>query len=513
MHVLKKSAYLGLVISAIALGGCLSGGGGGGGGGGGSSAAPSAPLTPQQQRIANDEFQVNLAQVNNFTALAETDTELFSGAYFVDEEETREAGFRIEVPADWNGKLVMWTHGFRGEGTDLTVDSPPEELRRWLIENNYAWAASSYSANSYNVQVGVEDTNALALAFNELTGISDVPSQYLISGVSMGGHIAGAAVELETRNTANNYVEYAGAAPFCGVMGDTALFDYFTAYSLALYELAGVGATSFPVSPEDALVKLGTARSTLWTPALGAPVANTSPGFFPYIQQVYGTLNEDGQRLFETLKNLSGGERPFYNSAYSFGAFQDLLQSFAGADGTVTGILFDSVVDTRDFTYRFENPLTPSLSFQERLFNQTIVQAEAVPGANGLRDDGLRLIPVINGEFDVPVLTMHTLGDLFVPFSMQQIYYQRALERGNEDLLVQRAIRSPGHCEFSQAEFVQSFSDLVSWVETGVRPAGDVVNDPEVVADANYGCTFTIDGPSPVPGFRSLASAAEPCEP
>ena len=29
------------------------------------------------------------------------------------------AGYQIEIPADWNGELVMWAHGFRGEGTVL----------------------------------------------------------------------------------------------------------------------------------------------------------------------------------------------------------------------------------------------------------------------------------------------------------------------------------------------------------------------------------------------------------
>ena len=27
-----------------------------------------------------------------------------------------EAGYRIEVPENWNGKLVLYAHGFRGSG-------------------------------------------------------------------------------------------------------------------------------------------------------------------------------------------------------------------------------------------------------------------------------------------------------------------------------------------------------------------------------------------------------------
>ncbi|MBL8326643.1 MAG: alpha/beta hydrolase, partial [Rubrivivax sp.] len=32
------------------------------------------------------------------------------------------AGYRMEVPDNWNGKLVMWAHGYRGTGLELTVD-------------------------------------------------------------------------------------------------------------------------------------------------------------------------------------------------------------------------------------------------------------------------------------------------------------------------------------------------------------------------------------------------------
>ena len=33
------------------------------------------------------------------------------------------AGYQMEVPENWNGDLVLYAHGFRGEGLELTVDA------------------------------------------------------------------------------------------------------------------------------------------------------------------------------------------------------------------------------------------------------------------------------------------------------------------------------------------------------------------------------------------------------
>jgi hypothetical protein len=101
------------------------------------------------------------------------------------------------------------------------------------------------------------------------------------------------------------------------------------------------------------------------------------------------------------------------------------------------------------------------------------------------------------------VLSLHDLGDLFVPFSMEQYYAEDVAAQGRSALLVQRAIRAVGHCEFSEAEVTTAFDDLVAWVEHGVRPAGDVVTDPAAVAAANYGCRFSQPDPADL-GSRVL---------
>lgn len=107
------------------------------------------------------------------------------------------------------------------------------------------------------------------------------------------------------------------------------------------------------------------------------------------------------------------------------------------------------------------------------------------------RSWALNPIPVVTGRIPVPVVSLHNLGDLFVPFHNQVEYARDAARWGRGDLLVQRAIRGVGHCDFTPAELVTAFADLVTWVEDGTRPAGDVVLDPAAVAAEGYGCRFT----------------------
>jgi hypothetical protein len=472
MNTLKKTAYLGMVISTIALSGCLGGGGG--------SSSDIEPQTPQQKRVAAGFFNSMDPQAissdQNFktTGLAGFED---SSRWFGVLDGSR---YRVEVPANWNGMLVMYAHGFRGEGSALTVDSAP--MRQYLLNKGYAWAASSYSTTFYDVRAGVEDTNALALAFNDIATQNSrplpTPTKRYITGVSMGGHVTAAAVELETQQTANNFVPYDGAAPMCGVLGDTALFDYFGAYNLSLFEFGGVPANSYPIT--DVPAKLTAARTALWTDYATNKNANG--------------LTPAGLPFYATLQNLSGGPRPVY--AVAFGGFQNLLQSFAGTDGTVTGILNRNVVDTRDITYRFQStpgqPLTPT----EQGFNNTIYQITPDANANALRDDGLRFIPKVNGNLykAIPVVTVHTLGDLFVPISMEQIYNERMNRNGFGNQLVQRAVRAPGHCDFSLAEFEQTLDAMLEWEQNNIKPAGDDFMTPATVANSQFGCQFTVDG-------------------
>lgn len=406
------------------------------------------------------------------------------------------AAYQVEVPRNWNGILVMYAHGYRGTGANLTV--APPSIREYLIRNGYAWAASSYSKNYYDVRAGVEDTNALALAFRNIAAQNGrtlaEPSKTYITGHSMGGHVAGAAVDQEALETAVNKVRYSGAVPMCGVLGDTELFDFFAAYQAAAQHLAGFPATSWPVANWAQIEPQVKARYFTAFPSGATP----------------GALTPDGVRLRELVENLSGGERPTFDVAFTLpasgGGYTDTVWGTFGRDGTVNGILNREGVDTRNFTYVLDDDPTGS-----QALNQNVFRVTADPEANRLRRDGLRWIPKTNARISVPVVTIHTLGDGYVPWSMQQIYRRRADANGTSNFLVQRAIRGVSHCDFTLQEQEEAFEAMTVWEQTGRRPLGDQILDPALTATPTYGCRFSrtpeARDSAGVRGLRPLAPA------
>ncbi len=408
------------------------------------------------------------------------------------------ASYHIEVPAAWNGKLVMYAHGFAGNGAALGVSNP--SIRRYLIDNGYAWGASSYSKNYYDVRAGVEDTNALALEFNKIAAANArtlaAPSKIYITGHSMGGHITGAAIEAETAATANHKVAYNGAVPMCGVMGDTELFNTFAAMQVSAQALANQA--SYPTDKwiDIAAGVTGTLFSSF--PSQADPNAQIVP-------------TATGAKYASVLKNLTGGERPIFDLGLAFGGSFPFAYGVFGSDGTVTGILTKNILDTNGVTYAIDGDASGTTAL-----NATAQKLTAVTDANRLRTDGLRWIPKINGEFKIPVVSIHTLGDLFVPFNMEQIYQKRVANKGNSTWLVQRAIRGASHCDFTVAEQVDAFDAMIKWERDGVKPSGDDVVTPATVAASAYGCTYTKNtlGPDESGATRVLRpniAALRPC--
>jgi len=353
------------------------------------------------------------------------------------------------------------------------------------------------------VGTGVVDTHDLLEAFPAITGMH--PAHVIMSGLSMGGEIT--AVEIEYyRHT------YEAAMPYCGVLGANDLFNYYLGANVTAAALTRTTIeypTSLAAGLAYALSPSGYgAAVTSELPKLGiSPVSYQGKTFFTT------NLTPTGQLWSDTVEQLSGGTRPGFASAISYWdsfGFPPLTQIpflFGLYPGTTGGTLYyDSanVAGNIGTVYRFSDNPGRGQPAVRQLNSEVLRVARTEPfSTNPTQTE----TPDVVGDPGIPVLSIHGIGDLFVPMAMDQRYDQLMVQHGQGRLFVDRAIREVGHCSYTQSELQSGFAALVNWVQTGKRPAGDDILNPKDVASPTFGCRFT----DPTAGSHPHFVSSTPC--
>lgn len=369
-------------------------------------------------------------------AVADPSFEALDGARAISGE-YEGGGYQIEVPDNWNGDVVYFAHGFRGNPPALTVGPPP--IREHLIARGFAWAASSYTKNGYEPGAGARDTLALQKVVADKVG---TPRRQYIYGQSMGGHVV--TLSLEQYPDA-----YDGALSECGVVSGHEILDYFLSWGVLSSHFAGIDL----YDSTREVGEFGSIINGTVVPALGNPDEPTAAG----------------DRFIDVIERMTGGPRAFFleglKANYNFNFV--ILVNAVGAAGPANAA-------SQNINARYD--IDPALGVTADELNR---QVPRVIANESFRDPArYPEFADMTGEIEAPLLTLHGTGDLFVPMHLEQSYRRTVDAAGNGDLLVQRAIRRPGHCSFSAEERTQAFDDLVAWVETGVKARGeDITGD------------------------------------
>lgn len=343
------------------------------------------------------------------------------------------AGWEIEMPDSWNGELVLYAHGFAGFGTEVAVQTPPAALRKYFVTNGFAWAASSFSENGYDPGIGADDTLALKSLFEQKYG--PAKKTYLV-GASMGGNVVSLALE-------NQADDYDGALSICGALTGIEQIDYLVSWVAVAEFTSGL---HFPIGEAG-----GNAARVFLSdmPRELGPVASPTP---------------KGQQFASIVKNLTGGPRPFFQEGFAeqysvnFGlALLDPERKF----------LVNRAATNTNAKYHIDS----GLGLTDDQVNSGVRRFASDPAARNAEAHP-DAVPT-TGKISDPLLTLHGTGDLFVPISIERDYKAKVQAAGKSDLLVQRAIRSGGHCKFSDGELTTAFADLVNWVKNGTKPKGE----------------------------------------
>ena len=349
---------------------------------------------------------------------------------------------RSRSPDDWNGRLVLFMHGFEEFGPEADVTAP--DFRRYLIARGYAWGASSFSSTSLIPGRAADETAAL---WDFFARKYRRPSRTYATGLSMGG--------LATQIAAERYGDrYDGALALCGSAGQTPGLQGSADYFAAGAYVAGVTQEAFDSAPDiNALV-----------------------------QRIRGELQKPAvhRRFEDIMLDLTGGPRAFDREGFRLEEDTNWRRTELAVSARIA--------PNRRTKYRL-GPLSPVSS---HAFNRAAIRLPVNDSLKRTFAEGSDLTGVLR----MPLLSMHTTGDGQVPIEQARILQRRVDAAGRGNLLVQRVVPDASHCGFTTPEAEAGLEALVRWVEHGVKPTGtDVMVDDLRRLDRTYELT-------PRPGSR-----------
>jgi pimeloyl-ACP methyl ester carboxylesterase len=387
------------------------------------------------------------------------------------------ATYLIQVPANWNGTLVLYSHGYVTPGSpNPAMDVGDPLTGAWLLSNGYALAGSSYATTGWAVQQAIPDQLSTLNAFDRRVG---TPVRTIAWGHSLGGMITAALLQVAPQR-------FAAALPMCGVLaGGVGTWNVALDSAVAVQQLLGPTAGLQVVNITDPTTNLGIAE-TLFAAAQATPqgrarIALASalgdiPGWFdpasPEPAPTDYVTQEANQFLWET--EVDG---PF--------AFELRAELEARAGGNVswtTGVNFaQQLKHSSDYAEVVALYAAAGLSLSTDLGT---LQASAPISAAPKAVTYLTKYIVFNGDLDRPVLTLHTTGDGLVVNQDEQAYRNVAQDTGDGQMLREGYVSRAGHCTFTPAETIAAFQTLIHRVNTGMWGASTAADKLEAAATA-----------------------------
>jgi pimeloyl-ACP methyl ester carboxylesterase len=337
--------------------------------------------------------------------------------------------YRLARPADWNGDLVIYAHGYAFPEQPVALPPEGEGFISMFGAQGFAVAFSSFSENGWVVKDGAQRTHQLIEIFTSKFG---APNRVYLGGASMGGLIA---IKLaETHPEA-----YAGVLAACAAAGGSrqnadyranvrALFDFF-------YPGVLPGSAGFLPSGTDV-------DQQIITPAIAAMTANPTPA--------------------SSIALISQTPVPFANGA-------ELVQSIVTALGGNAGDLADNGLSNGKPYFDNQNTVYSSAFLPAVLLqavNAGVRRFSASPAALASFDHNY----TPSGDLRMPMVMLSNARDPVIPGFNQASYLAAVTANGASNLLVQRQVNVYGHCVFTPTEIGTAFTDLVLWVRFGIKP-------------------------------------------
>lgn len=325
------------------------------------------------------------------------------------------APWRVDVPENWNGELVVYLHGYAPAEQPIPEVMPRNGHEGWLLERGYAIAQSDYSARGWAVAEALADTEALRRHVVTLLG---QPKRTWAMGHSMGGHLVLGTLETHGEG-------YDGGLALCGANAPAEeLFSGPVLGALAVFEQRHPGV----LSPGG----LFDADAPRWPnpEAIEAALASDED-FAARLGQAFGIPRE----------GMAGG------LMLRFAVLQELRERAGGipvdnTKATYAGFVDDAAVNAGVRRYAGD--------------------AAAIAYANAR----LRL----TGEAARPVVLMANERDEVIPAQTSSRYLDLARNAGRGGQVFELPPAGQGHCRFPPGAEAAALETLRAWVIDGKSP-------------------------------------------
>jgi hypothetical protein len=368
------------------------------------------------------------------------------------------APYRIVVPANWNGTLLVYAHGYRdkadhpGEVDNTNADiAPNTSLVTALLAQGYALAGTAYRDNGWAVAEGGQDVRALVTHFRDQVAL---PDRTVLWAFSMGTVIA-----LKAMEQSNGLFD--GALCGCAVgAGATRSWDASGDVALAYDTLFGLPPTwgSFADVRDDVDFE------TEVQPKLIAEVSN--PANFPKFEFLRLVTGTPGRGVIPPAPPAFYPGWVFTDLFFTFEARAELERRAGGP-----------IVQNLDRTYALSaaetaylNSLgvpTPVIDSWLAAMNARRTAAPPHAARNYVKSNAN-----YSGKLQNPVLTLHTVIDPLVTVSQEDAYAVTVFGKNREALLFQAFTNGNGHCNFTGPQLLTAIAAINTWVATGVAPNG-----------------------------------------
>ena len=338
--------------------------------------------------------------------------------------------YRIVVPDNWTGSLVLYAHGFVTPDQPVALPAEADLFVQLLAPQGIAIAYSSFSENGWDVKDGAQRTYQLLGLFKSKF---PQPTRTYIGGASMGGLIAIKLVESYPG-------AFDGALAACAMSGGTRqLFEYHS-HVRALFDVLYPGVLPGDAASAPPITDINT---QIIAPAIAAMTADPASAL--------------------TLASIDQTRIPFSSAA-------ELVQAIVTALVGNVGDQLDPLLtrgkaffDNRNTMY--SSAVLPPLVLQA--INAGVDRFDASPSALAALDHNY----TPSGDLRIPMLMLSNALDPVVPGFNQASYLAAVTAQGADDFLVQRQVPTYGHCVFTPTEIATALSDLVLWVQAGIKPA------------------------------------------